>query len=154
VSGRPWQKLTERRSAAIQTLAKVAVGFVALVHVVISAAEMFFWTSPKVYGRLDGLFRFTQTQADNVAPIVANAGLYNAFIAAGLVWSLYATSNSKSLKFFFLSCVVIAGAYGAVTLKKPEILGLQTAPALLALFLVWKADKAASSPVSGVSWTT
>ena len=137
----------------MQTLAKVAVGFVALVHVVISVAEIFFWTCPGVYGRLDDVFHFTLDEAKNVAPIVANAGLYNGFIAAGLVWSLYATSNSKSLKFFFLLCVVIAGIYGAVTLKKPEILAMQTALALLAMFLVWKADKAVSSPISGVRTT-
>jgi len=124
----------------VQTLAKVAVGFVALVQVVISVAEMFFWKCPRVYGRLDDVFHFTQAQADTVAPIVANAGLYNAFLAAGLVWSLWATSYSKSLKFFFLSCVTIAGIYGGFTLK-PITFAMQTAPALFAMFLVWIADK-------------
>ena len=124
----------------MQTLAKVAVGFVALVHVAISVAEMFFWKCPRVYGRLDDVFHFTQDQADTVAPIVANAGLYNAFIAAGLVWSLWATTNSKPLKFFFLSCVTIAGIYGGFTMK-PSTFTMQTVPALVAMFLVWIADK-------------
>jgi putative membrane protein len=121
-------------------LANVAVGFVALLHVVISAAEMFFWKSSAVYRRLDR-FNFSQDEANKVAPIVANAGLYNAFIASGLVWSLFATNDSQSLKLFFLSCVVIAGIYGAATLKRTTLV-LQTLPALLAASLVWIANKA------------
>ena len=125
----------------MQLLANVAVGIVALVHVAISVAELFLWKRPGVYGRLDR-FNFNQDEANKVAPIVANAGLYNAFIASGLVWSLFATSDSQSLKLFFLSCVVIAGIYGAATLKRTTLV-LQTLPALLAAFLVWIANKAA-----------
>jgi putative membrane protein len=125
----------------MQLLARFAVGLVAVLHVVISAAEMFFWKCPRVYGLLDNRFHFDQAGADKVAPIVANAGLYNAFIAAGLVWSLFAASASRSLKFFFLWCVAIAGIYGAVTLK-PDTLFLQTLPALVALGLVWRAKQA------------
>jgi putative membrane protein len=123
----------------MRLLANFAVGLVAFLHVVISVAEMFFWKNEKVYGRLDR-FHFSSTEAANVAPIVANAGLYNAFIAAGLTWSLLPNSYSQSLQFFFLSCVVIAGIYGAATLKKTTLV-LQTLPALLALCLVWIADK-------------
>ena len=124
-----------------------AVGFVALVQVGICVIEMFFWKCEKIYGQLDKVFHFTSAQAANVDPIVKNAGLYNGFIAAGLVWSLRAKSDSRSLKFFFLSCVAIAGIYGAATLKadtdflNPATLLMQTLPALAALFLVWKANK-------------
>ena len=77
-----------------------------------------------------------QAEADKVAPIVANAGLYNAFLAAGLMWSLF-TGDMPSL-FFFLSCVAVAGVYGAVTLKKTTLI-LQTLPALIGLLVVWSA---------------
>lgn len=125
----------------MQLLANVAVGFVALLHLVISVAEMFLWKRPAVYGRLDR-FNFSQDEADKVAPIVANAGLYNAFIASGLIWSLCSSDASQSLKFFFLTCVVIAGIYGAATLKRTTLV-LQTLPALLAICLVWMANRAA-----------
>jgi putative membrane protein len=125
----------------MQLLANVAVGFVALLHVVICVAEMFFWKRSAVYKRLDR-FNFSQDEADKVAPIVANAGLYNAFIASGLIWSLFASDASQSLKLFFLTCVVIAGIYGAVTLKRTTLV-LQTLPALLAMGLVCMANRAA-----------
>jgi putative membrane protein len=125
----------------MQLIANVAVGIVALVHVAIFIAETFFWKNPAIYGRLDRL-HLNQDEANKVAPIVANAGLYNAFIASGLVWSLFATSDSQSLKLFFLSCIVIAGIYGAATLKWTTLV-LQTLPALLAAFLVWIANRAA-----------
>ena len=110
---------------------------------------MFFWKCEKVYGQLHEVFHFTPAEAANVEPIVRNAGLYNGFLAAGLAWSLWAKTDSRSLKFFFLSCVAIAGIYGAFTLKpathllNPATLLMQTLPALLALFLAWKASKAA-----------
>jgi putative membrane protein len=124
----------------MQLLARIAVGVVALLHVGISASEMFLWKNPAIYQRLDK-FNFSQQEADKIAPIVANAGLYNGFIAAGLIWSLFASGASRSLKFFFLSCVAIAGVYG-MTLK-PDTVVLQTLPALVALGLVWKTEKAA-----------
>ena len=125
----------------MQLLANIAVGLVALLHVVICVAEMFFWERPAVYGRLDR-FNFSQDEADKVAPIVANAGLYNAFIASGLIWSLCPSDASQSLKLFFLTCVVIAGIYGAATLKRTTLI-LQTLPALLAVVLVCMANRTA-----------
>jgi putative membrane protein len=118
-------------------LAAGAVLVVAVLHVAIAGAEMFFWKNPVVYRRFDR-FGFTQAEADRIAPIVANAGLYNAFIAAGLVWSALAASNAYGLRMFFLGCVAVAGVYGAGTLKR-STLAWQTLPALVAAFLVWKA---------------
>ena len=118
-------------------LAAAAVLVVAVLHVAIAGAEMFFWKSPVVYRRFDR-FGFTQAEADRIAPIVANAGLYNAFIAAGLVWSALAAGNAYGLRMFFLVCVAVAGVYGAATLKRSTLVW-QTLPALIAAFLVWKA---------------
>jgi putative membrane protein len=73
-----------------------------------------------------------------VAPIVANAGLYNSFLAAGLIWALFSGSGRPGIGIFFLTCVAAAGVFGAVTLK-PTTLLLQTAPAVVALAAVWMA---------------
>jgi putative membrane protein len=125
---------------SMEALAAGAVGIVALVHVVIAGCELFLWRRPAVYGRLER-FHFTQADADRIAPIVANAGLYNGFIAAGLLWSVLAASNGYALRLFFLTCVAVAGVYGALTLKRTTLF-LQTLPALLAAWLVWKAHQA------------
>ena len=133
----------------MRLLACLAVGLVALVQVGISFAEMFFWKSEFVQGKLNKVFNFTPEEVTKVEPIVKNAGLYNGFIAAGLAWSLLPNSYSQSLKFFFLSCVAIAGIYGAATLKpatrllNPATLFLQTLPALVAVYLVCIANRAA-----------
>jgi putative membrane protein len=118
------------------TLATVTVAIVALIHILISVVEIFFWTNPVIYERLG----FTPDVANQVAPIVQNAGLYNGFIAAGLLWSAFAKEYALPLKTFFLVCVAIAGIFGAITLR-PTTLALQTLPALLALILVWIAQK-------------
>jgi putative membrane protein len=115
-------------------IAKVAVGFVGLVHIAISVSEIFLWM--RIY-RLLTHFNFSEAEAMRVGPIVGNAGLYNAFIAAGLLWSLRPTNGSPTLMLFFLSCVVIAGVFGAITLHTPTPLLLQTVPALIAALLVW-----------------
>jgi putative membrane protein len=94
---------------------------------------------PFVYERLDR-FHFSPEEARTIWPIVANAGLYNSFIAAGLVWSLYTTRDSQSIKVFFLTCVVIAGIVGAPTVSWLTIV-IQTLPALLALLLLRVSNK-------------
>lgn len=115
----------------------ILVGLVALVHVALCGAEIFLWTQPLIHERLD----FTYIEALKVAPIVANAGLYNGFIAAGLMWGLFAPKNATALRLFFLTCVAIAGIFGAVTLK-PTTLILQTLPSVLAIMVVLWAIKA------------
>jgi putative membrane protein len=116
-------------------IADIAVLFVAALHVAIGSVEMFLWQRPKVYSRLEQ-FGFTQTEASKVAPIVANAGLYNLFVAAGLAWSVATKNPTSSL--FFLGFVAIAGIYGAATLKRSTLV-LQTLPAALAVLAVWAA---------------
>ena len=112
--------------------ATVTVVIVGAIHVLISIVEMFFWKNPVVYQRLD----FTTDVANQVAPIVQNAGLYNGFIAAGLIWAAFAKSNTVQLRIFFLVCVIIAGIFGALTLKWTT-LALQTIPGFIALAFVW-----------------
>ncbi|MEH2154035.1 DUF1304 domain-containing protein [Nostoc sp.] len=115
-------------------MSTVAVLIVAAVHIAISVVEIFFWENPLVYQRLD----FTAEIASKVAPIVQNAGLYNSFIAAGLIWGAFAKSNSLEIRVFFLVCVIIAGVFGALTLKWTTLV-LQTLPAFVALAVVWLA---------------
>jgi putative membrane protein len=115
-------------------IADSAVGLVAGIHVLISGAEIFLWKT--LYPRLEQ-FDFSSSEAEKAGPIVANAGLYNGFIAAGLLWSLLSSTNPQGVRFFFLTCVMVAGVFGAATLKTPKTLGLQTLPALVAMLLVW-----------------
>ena len=114
----------------MQIASTIAVAIVGVIHVAIAVVEMFFWKVPTIYKR----FGFTSDIANQVAPIVNNAGLYNAFIGTGLLWSLF--SNQTSVQVFCLACVLIAGIYGAVTLK-PTTLLLQSLPATIALILIW-----------------
>ena len=114
-------------------IAPVAVLTVACVHVLIGLGEMFLWSRPKVYRRLDQL-SFTQEGAIQVAPIVANAGLYNLFLAAGPGMSIFVAESRFTM--FFLVCVAIAGLYGAATLKRTTLF-LQTGPAVAAALLMW-----------------
>jgi putative membrane protein len=118
----------------VQTVATIAVVFVAVVHIIISIVEIFLWEKPPVYERLG----FTADVARQVTPIVRNAGLYNSFIAAGLIWGAFTKSDPLSIRVFFLVCVVIAGIFGALTLKRTTLV-LQTLPASIALILVWLA---------------
>jgi putative membrane protein len=113
-------------------IATALIGLVALVQLVIALVEIFLWNIPRVHGRL----QFTAAEAKKVGPIVANAGLYNSFLAAGLTWALFSGSGRPGISIFFLTCVVVAGVFGAFTLK-PTTLVLQTAPGLAALAAVW-----------------
>ena len=110
-------------------LANVVVAFVALEHLGFLVLEMFLWTAP-VGLRTFGL---TAEQAASSAALAANQGLYNGFLAAGLLWGLL--SGKGSIKVFFLACVVIAGIFGAFT-AKASILFVQALPAALGLVLV------------------
>jgi len=111
-------------------LANLAIGFVALSHVGFMVLEMFLWERPS--GRR--IFGKTEVQAKFSASLAANRGLYNGFLAAGLVWGL--VSGSLEVKTFFLVCVVIAGIYGGMTAKR-SIIFFQALPALVALALVY-----------------
>lgn len=113
-------------------IANLFVAFVALIHIILCVVEISFWKESVIHQRLG----FTLEEAIKVAPIVANAGLYNGFLAAGLIWGLVSGKNGDAIKVFFLTCVIIAGIFGAVTLTRTPLL-IQTAPGIIALFLVW-----------------
>jgi putative membrane protein len=114
-------------------IADILVALVAALHVYFLALEMFFWTRPL------GLktFRNTPEKAADSAVLAANQGLYNGFLAAGLIWGLLQTVPAFALqiKIFFLLCVVVAGVYGAATVSR-RILMVQAAPAAIALVLL------------------
>ena len=111
-------------------ITNMVIGIVALLHVGFLVLEMFFWDHP--FGRKT--FKMTEEVSKSSASLAANQGLYNGFLAAGLVWGLW--SGETSVKVFFLVCVLIAGIYGGLTAKR-SILYVQAFPALLGLVLVF-----------------
>ena len=117
-------------------IANLLVALVAVLHVYFLVLEMFLWQKPL------GLktFRNSPEKAAETAVLAANQGLYNGFLAAGLVWGLLhrAPAFAFQIKVFFLLCVIVAGVYGAATVSR-RILYVQAAPAALALVLLWLA---------------
>ena len=109
----------------------IFVALVALLHVYFLVLEMFLWDKPM------GMRAFGQTreQAEASKVLAANQGLYNGFLAAGLIWGLSLGAEGLAIKTFFLSCVVIAGLYGAATASR-KILFVQALPAAVGLALL------------------
>ncbi len=112
-------------------LASVAVGLVALLHLYFLVLEMFLWTRPPGLR----IFRNTPEKAVATRVLAANQGLYNGFLAAGLLWGLVLGAGGQQVQVFFLGCVIVAGLYGAYSVS-PRILWVQAAPAAVALGLV------------------
>ena len=112
-------------------LANIAIGAVALLHVYFLVLEMFLWDKP--FGRKT--FGLTPEFAAASKSLAANQGLYNGFLAAGLVWGLAMGEAGVQVKVFFLACVVIAGVFGAATASR-SILFVQAIPGILALALL------------------
>lgn len=111
-------------------LSQIIIGLVALIHFYILWLEMFVWTTwgRKVFKTIpEDLFEKTKVMA-------ANQGLYNGFLAAGLIWSLFICDAnwSKNVALFFLACVLVAGLYGAITVSK-RIFYVQSVPAILGI---------------------
>jgi len=114
--------------------AAVVIAVVAALHIYFLVLEMFLWRTP--FGLRT--FRMTKEVADSSAVLAANQGLYNGFLAAGLLWSLlaYGVEGGRPILTFFLLCVIVAGIYGAATVSR-RILFIQAVPAAIALVLVW-----------------
>ncbi len=112
----------------MEAIASILVGLVALLHAYFMVLEMFLWTRPQ--GRR--AFGLSQEFAEQTRALAANQGLYNGFLAAGLLWGLVANENATALRVFFLSCVIVAGVYGGMTVSK-KIVWIQALPAGLAL---------------------
>jgi putative membrane protein len=108
---------------------QVLTGLVAALHVYFFVLESFLWTTP--FGQKT--FRRTASEQEATKSLAVNQGLYNGFLAAGLVWSLVAAAPiAIQIRIFFLACVVIAGIVGAITAAK-QILYVQAVPAAAAL---------------------
>jgi putative membrane protein len=107
------------------------VGLVAALHLYFLVLEMFLWKKPA--GRR--AFGTTAEFAEATAALAANQGLYNGFLAAGLIWGLLQGAAGKPVLVFFLSCVIVAGVFGAATASR-KILWVQAVPGAIALALV------------------
>jgi putative membrane protein len=111
--------------------ANVVIAVIALLHLWFLVLEMFLWTRPS--GRR--AFGTTREFAEQSKALAANQGLYNGFLAAGLVWGLYLGEAGFSIKLFFLACVLVAGIYGGLTAAR-KILLIQALPAAIGLALL------------------
>jgi putative membrane protein len=111
-------------------IANILIGLIALLHIGFLILEMFFWDHP--FGRKT--FEMTPEYSKASASLAANQGLYNGFLAAGLLWGL--ASGDFATKAFFLICVLIAGIYGGFTAKR-SILYVQALPGLLGLVILY-----------------
>ena len=119
----------------MQLLADIAVLGVAILHIAFMALEMLLWDKPlghKILGLKPDFAAKTRLLA-------ANQGLYNGFLAAGLIWSLMTPQFAWNLQLFFLSCVVIAGVFGGITTSR-SILWAQALPGMITLILVFLAQ--------------
>ena len=115
----------------MSTAANIVVGLIAALHVYILVLEMFLWDKPpglRAFGHSPEVAKVTKVLA-------ANQGLYNGFLAIGLFWGLWLGDHGYSVKLFFLSCVFIAGLYGAATASR-KILYIQAFPAAIALLML------------------
>ena len=117
----------------LATLSLILVGLVVLEHVYFLYLEMFAWTTPRVQRSFGTTPEFAQ--ASRV--LAANQGLYNGFLAAGLLWGMLHPTSAvgTQIQIFFLGCVLVAAIYGGLTVKR-SILFVQGGPALLALLAV------------------
>ncbi len=109
----------------------ILIVFVALEHFYFLILEMFLWAKPK------GIKAFglkSKAYAEETKVLAANQGLYNGFLVTGLIWSIL--SRNTEIAIFFLSCVIIAGIYGAYSTKKIRLFYVQAVPAILAFLLV------------------
>lgn len=123
-------KIINPKLQTMNLLSQIIVGFIAFIHVYILWLEMFAWTT-----RAKKVFKtIPEDQFEKTKVMAANQGLYNGFLAAGLIWSLFISDVvwSKNVALFFLICVLVAGIYGALTASK-RILYVQAIPALLGI---------------------
>ena len=112
-------------------IANGVIALVALLHIYFLILEMFLWDTP--YGRKT--FGLTAEFSAASKTLAANQGLYNGFLAAGLIWGLTLGAGGLAIKTFFLACVIVAGVYGAATVGR-KILFIQALPAALGLVLL------------------
>ena len=114
----------------MKTLFIILAAIVALEHLYFLILEMFYWTKPKGMKA----FGLSKEQAESSKVLAANQGLYNGFLASGLIWGLLFNKTDGIV--FFLVCVSIAGIYGAYSTKKIKLFYIQAVPAILALLFL------------------
>ncbi|HMV76547.1 MAG TPA: DUF1304 domain-containing protein [Leptospiraceae bacterium] len=116
-----------------KTAAAVLTGLNAFIHSYILVLEMFLWNTP--YGQK--AFNMTAEKAEITSVLAANQGLYNGFLAAGLIWSFFISDlkMKKQVRIFFLACICTAGIYGAAT-AAVKILFIQSVPSALAILAI------------------
>ncbi|MBI3151731.1 MAG: DUF1304 domain-containing protein [Chloroflexi bacterium] len=112
----------------MKLVSDILIIIVALLHFSFLYLEMFLWDKPRGMKS----FRLTEEFAKQSKSLAMNQGLYNGFLAAGLIWGIFA---GDAVKIFFLSCVIIAGIFGAMTVSK-RIFYIQAVPAILALVVL------------------
>jgi putative membrane protein len=122
----------------MKIIATALITLVLVSHLGFLVLEMFFWTSPYAMKA----FGLTPEFAESSKAMAANQGLYNGFLAAGLAWGLLKGSEGFALKVFFLGCVIVAGIFGALTVKT-SILFVQAVPAALALIALFLSRRSA-----------
>lgn len=121
---------------------KLLIGIIAVIHFGVLSLEMFFWSTPLVQDK------FQDFTPDQLAAILAgNQGLYNGFLAIGLLWGLLDKEKFVSIWTFFLGCIVVAGIYGSFSLGRPTALVIQTVPAVIALLLLLVVNRVAAKAV-------
>jgi putative membrane protein len=126
-----WTFSGQKREPQMITIANTAVALVALLHLYFLVLEMFLWDKP--FGLRT--FRLTPEFAVASKSLAANQGLYNGFLAAGLVWGLSLGIVGDPIKIFFLGCVIVAGVFGGLTVSR-KIIWVQALPGSVALALV------------------
>ena len=109
-------------------IALILAALIALLHLYFLVLEMFLWTRPT--GRRE--FGLSQEQAEQTRVLAANQGLYNGFLAAGLIWGIWLGAQGEAIRLFFLACVLIAGIYGGFTANR-RIFFVQALPAALGI---------------------
>jgi putative membrane protein len=119
----------------VHVAARIAVIVVAALHLAFLVLEMFVWDTPA--GRR--IFALSAELSAASAKLAANQGLYNGFLAAGLLWAAFGTfasGDESRVALFFLGCVVVAGVFGGITTKR-SILFVQAVPGVVAAIVVW-----------------
>lgn len=110
----------------------LVISFIAFEHFYFMILEMFYWEKPK------GLkaFGLTFEEAKSTKTLAKNQGLYNGFLAVGLIWSIFMKENSFQITLFFLICIAIAGVFGAYTTKKIKLFYIQAIPAIIGIIIL------------------
>lgn len=128
-----WINRLQGRDNMLQVAANIGILLVALLHCWFCILEIYFWRRPLGIK----LFRLNQEFANQSAVLAANQGIYNAFLAAGLIWGFISTDSSQAfnIKIFFLSCVIVAGVFAGITANK-RIFYIQAIPAAITLALL------------------